>query len=657
MKHVFMSILLLSFLSSNGQGDSTATAPLEMSLEELMNIKIVASKTNLTSRETPSIVSVITREEIKNMGARDLMDVLNQVPGFSFGSDVQNTVGLGARGNWGHEGKILLLIDGIEMNEILYATTQFGQHYDISNIDRVEIIRGPGSSIYGGYAELGVINIITRTGQQMKGVSASGMYGNSGGTTSRENVNISFGNGSDRANYSFSGMIGDGIRSTKTYNDIYGNQADMTKTSGVKPMMLNGGINVGGLSVNMIYDGFRVNTADQYDQITYLPSGDPDKIYFNNFYTSVKYTMKAGSKVTITPRINYKAGTPWKTVAESPFAYSLEASRLAPAVNINFVPNQVVNLSIGVDSYFDNARYMGTDNGYFSSLGKDNSVSFSNVGAFAQGVFKTNFANFTIGARADHHSQFGSAFSPRLGITKAWPNFHIKALYSRSFKSPAIENINYNPDIKPERTGVAELELGYKLNDHMFLTVNGFEIVISDPIVFTVDAAHPVGTYGNFDFAGSAGFEIDYRVKYPWGYVSTNYAYYSSKGINKVALYDATLSDKSVLGMPSGRLNLSASFKLSEVFSINPSFNALSRRYALTGQDASGNYTYSEVSPQFLANLFVRAKTSRWDAGVGVYNITDENQLYIQAYSGGHAPLPGMGREFVANVRYFIPFK
>ncbi|HTH55250.1 MAG TPA: TonB-dependent receptor plug domain-containing protein [Cyclobacteriaceae bacterium] len=657
MKYIFTLAVILAFFQSYGQVDTTSTAPLEMSLEELMNIKIVASKTNLTARETPSIVSVISREEIKNMGARDLMDVLNQVPGFSFGSDVQNTAGLGARGNWGHEGKILLLIDGIEMNEILYATTQFGQHYDISNIDRIEIIRGPGSSIYGGYAELGVINIISRTGQQMKGASVSGMYGNSGGVTSRENMNLSLGNGNDRMNYSFSGMIGNGIRSNKTYYDIYGNQTDMVKTSALKPFLLNGGLNVGRLSVNLMYDGYSTNTADQYDQITNLPSGDPDRIYFNNFYASIKYNLKAGSKVTITPRLNYKTGTPWKTALESPFAYSVDASRMAPAVNINFVPNQVINLSLGVDSYFDNARYTGADNGYFSSLGKDNSVSFSNVGAFAQGVFKTNFANFTIGARADHHSQFGSAFSPRLGITKAWPNFHIKALYSRSFKSPAIENINYNPEIKPERTGVAELELGYKLNEHMFVTVNGFEIIISDPIVFTVDAAHPVGTYGNFDFAGSAGFEIDYRIKYHWGYISTNYAYYSSKGINKVALYDAVLSDKSVLGLPSGRLNLSANFKLSEIFSINPSFNALSGRYALTGQDASANYTYSNISSQFLANVFVRAKTSRWDVGVGVYNITDENQLYIQAYSGGHAPLPGMGRELVANLRYLIPLK
>src|SRR6185369_10896984 len=137
MKHIVALILFFAVQLAYGQAkDTTALDPYEMSLEQQMNIKVSASKTNLSSRETPSIVSVITREDIKNMGARDLMDILNQVPGMSFAGDVQNVVGIGSRGNWGHEGKVLLLIDGNEMNEILYATTQFGQHYNISNIDR-----------------------------------------------------------------------------------------------------------------------------------------------------------------------------------------------------------------------------------------------------------------------------------------------------------------------------------------------------------------------------------------------------------------------------------------------------------------------------------------------------------------------------------------
>ena len=652
MKQFFALILFFAVQFAFGQAsDTTALDPYEMSLEQLMNINISASKTNLSSRETPSIVSVITREDIKNMGARDLMDILNQVPGMSFAGDVQNVVGIGSRGNWGHEGKVLLLIDGNEMNEILYATTQFGQHYNISNIDRIEIIRGPGSSIYGGYAELGVINIITRNGQQMKEASLGMMYGNTSGTDSRKNVRFNIGNGDEKVNYSFSGIYGEGIRSSGVYTDIYGNQVGMAKTSTLRPMMLSGGLNVGELSVNMIYDGYYANTADQYDSIVTTPV---DKLYFNNFYASAKYNAKVGSKVTITPRLNYKTGSPWKTNDDSYYAYSMNASRFSPSINAAINPSEEVNLVVGLDSYFDNANTKVP--GYFSSLNKDNSVSFYDIGVFAQGVFKTSVANFTLGARVDNHSQFGSAFSPRIGITKAWPSFHIKALYSRAFRAPAIENINLEPTIKPEKTGVAELELGYKINDNMFLTANGFHILISDPIVYYYDAATSSQRYGNFGQAGSVGFEIDYRIKYNWGYVSTNYAYYSSNGINKAALYSAVINNKSVLGLPSGRLNFLANFKINDVFSINPSVNVLSKRYGVTGTDGSGNLAYSEIGSQFIGNLFLRAKSRTFDAGIGVYNIADEKQLFVQAYSGGHLPLQGLGREFVVNLQYTIPF-
>ncbi|HEX7413290.1 MAG TPA: TonB-dependent receptor plug domain-containing protein, partial [Bacteroidia bacterium] len=140
-------------------------------LEKLINSLIsVASKKPLNVRESPSIVTLVTADEIKNSGARDLVDVLRLVPGIDFGMDVEGVVGIGMRGNWAHEGKVLLLLDGQEMNEILYATTQFGNHFPIDQIKKIEIIRGPGSAIYGGYAEYGVINIVTKQGGDINGI-------------------------------------------------------------------------------------------------------------------------------------------------------------------------------------------------------------------------------------------------------------------------------------------------------------------------------------------------------------------------------------------------------------------------------------------------------------------------------------------------------
>ena len=112
----------------------------------LFNINVqttVVSKKAQSTRETPGIVTIITEDEIRNMGAKDLMEVLSLIPSVNFGVDVQGVVGLGIRGLWAHEGKHLLLIDGIEMNETQYGTTQLGNHYPVDQIKRIEVIRGP----------------------------------------------------------------------------------------------------------------------------------------------------------------------------------------------------------------------------------------------------------------------------------------------------------------------------------------------------------------------------------------------------------------------------------------------------------------------------------------------------------------------------------
>ena len=156
----FKYILLFFFLSvspsiimAQTKTDQNPVNPIDtidlysLSLEQLMQMKAsgvpsamekiinqlisVASKKALTGRDSPSIVSLITQEEIIASGARDIIEVLKLVPGFDFGVDVQGVVGLGIRGNWAHEGKALILLDGAELNEIMFSSFQFGNHIDI----------------------------------------------------------------------------------------------------------------------------------------------------------------------------------------------------------------------------------------------------------------------------------------------------------------------------------------------------------------------------------------------------------------------------------------------------------------------------------------------------------------------------------------------
>ncbi|MFQ3675124.1 MAG: TonB-dependent receptor plug domain-containing protein [Endomicrobiia bacterium] len=108
--------------------------------EELLFIEIptvsIATIKEMDIKETPAIVSVITEEEIRNSGARDLIDVLRLVPGFDVGVDMMNVVGIGFRGNWAQEGKVSLLLDDQEFSDILWANLAFGNHFPVDQIKK-----------------------------------------------------------------------------------------------------------------------------------------------------------------------------------------------------------------------------------------------------------------------------------------------------------------------------------------------------------------------------------------------------------------------------------------------------------------------------------------------------------------------------------------
>ncbi|HYG20911.1 MAG TPA: TonB-dependent receptor plug domain-containing protein [Ohtaekwangia sp.] len=146
----------------------------ESDLQKILNKNVAVSAQNMTVRETPGIISQVTAEEIQNSGARDIIDVLRLVPGFEVLQDLQFVMGLGLRGNWANEGKVLVMLDGQPFNDLLYQTVAVGNRLPVDAVERIEIIRGPGSAIYGGSAEYGVINIITKAASSLNGVAEDG---------------------------------------------------------------------------------------------------------------------------------------------------------------------------------------------------------------------------------------------------------------------------------------------------------------------------------------------------------------------------------------------------------------------------------------------------------------------------------------------------
>ena len=135
----FLFCVLVALLLGYGQVHAQQPADTipELSLEQLLQLKALdsssvteaelnarieaVSQRPFSTREAPNVVTVITADEIRNSGARDLMDVLRMVPGIEFGTDIEGAVSFGIRGQWAAEGKVLITIDGVEINEIMYG--------------------------------------------------------------------------------------------------------------------------------------------------------------------------------------------------------------------------------------------------------------------------------------------------------------------------------------------------------------------------------------------------------------------------------------------------------------------------------------------------------------------------------------------------------
>lgn len=649
----FVFALLASTLFVKGQDLNDDL--FDLSLEELMNIKIdVASGKGTTLRESPGIISYIDAEEIKNSGARDFMDLLRLIPGFEFGSDVDNSVGLGVRGNWGFEGKVLILLDGQQLNETSYGTFSFSQRIPIDNIKKIEIIRGPGSALYGGVAGLAVIKITTKNGEDLNGGQFSGNYGISNGTSLRENIQASFGKSiTDDLSVSLSAYYNTGKQSAETYEALDGSSTNYKDSSAVKSSNINLGLKYKDLNLRFIYDDLSVKNLN-YDGYT----------HFDGFYLGANYAIKLGEKWTITPKLNYKKQEPWSYIKPKWYDdtdyYNVYNNRYTGNITTSFDPNDKVNIVFGVEYYEDKSTFFNEDSEWNIFYNGEQSISFTDLAVFAQATFESKIANITAGIRYDDHSAVDPAFVPRIALTKVVDDWHFKLLYSQAFKTPVIENINLNNEIKPERIDVAEFEVGYRLNSNMFLTANLYTTTIKDVIVYgeSVVDGETFYNYYNYPKSGTHGIEVDYKYKGNWGFVNAGYSYYKPNKNADVDAFQVEGNNKVFLGFPGHKFTTNAHIKLANNLFLNPSILFFSDKYFYE-YDADGELALNKLNNTVLANInltYENILTKGLDLGVGVYNIGNSKDMYLQPYNGGNYPVLAPGTELNFNLKYRFDF-
>ena len=184
-------ILCLLFTFSLSPGWAHENDFFEMSLEELINLQVVSAAKKPTSRfKTPAAIFVITREDIKHSGANSIPELLKMVPGMNVAQLDTNRWAISARGfNGEFANKLLVMIDG----RSVYTPVFSGVYWDIQDlileeIDRIEVIRGPGAALWGANAVNGIVNIITRSAEDTSGRHLTTWMGNeaAGGLSRRQ---------------------------------------------------------------------------------------------------------------------------------------------------------------------------------------------------------------------------------------------------------------------------------------------------------------------------------------------------------------------------------------------------------------------------------------------------------------------------------------
>jgi iron complex outermembrane receptor protein len=155
----------------------------QVSLEDLMNIKVTSvSKTDQKMSQAAAAIFVITDEDIRRSGATNIPDLLRMVPGMDVSQINANTWAVSARGFDGQfSNKLLVLIDGRAVYSPLLGGVDWDtQNVPLEDIDRIEVIRGPGATVWGANAVNGVINIVTKKASETKGALISTGGGTSG---------------------------------------------------------------------------------------------------------------------------------------------------------------------------------------------------------------------------------------------------------------------------------------------------------------------------------------------------------------------------------------------------------------------------------------------------------------------------------------------
>lgn len=652
---------------------------LDMSLEDLLQLRV--SVTSLIEKpvdEAPGVVSVITREEIESSGARNLDDLLVLVPGLVPGQDEQNARGYGVRGLWAMEGKILVLLDGVRMNEPLYGNTVFARQFTADMIERIEIIRGPASSVYGEFGELAVLNIVSRSPEADEGAVAL-TYGLGRETYNRRTASAGWWGHIRDMDVSVTGNLGDGHLGNGDYTDKYGETFRLKDFAGQDYWILNAGIGRRELSIRFIGSSLVQHShmeggIDSTGQ-TYAGPTRPLSTKFESHTIDGKYSWKAADGITVTPRVTYYSSRSWTKDEE--WVFDAVTTPSDAGGEYRDFPNK--RITAGVSGTWNLGSNMtvvlggewrretieaklpsvarGDPWGYYYFYGDDTTKVSSELHSFfGEYDIRTRLVDVTVGGRIDKNNRYKVAHLPRLALTRRLGAFYLKGLASRAYHPPTLMTIAWlDPEIEPEYAKALEAEVGYKPSSESLFRMNVFSIDMKPVILYS-------GMFSNAT-ARSRGVEAEACLQNRRGRLAGTYSYYHAHYDDlentMAADENGTAIDGVTLGFPAHKITLAAKARITRGVSLNLSGVWLSERY-----NRSSDWFWNGVESDYIpvnkaidgalfVNVYVRGvRMNGWEAGMGVFNLLDEKYSSLTGSYIGSPPVPGPSREFIARIGY-----
>lgn len=652
---VFFCILLTQ-LSNAQTTDSLQQVGVSSSINDIIQLKpdgsIVQTKVtiaNLTETniyEAPNIISILTEEDIKNLGYRDLLDVLNTIPGVNIANDVQNGTSIGMRGIWTEEGKVQFMLNGLVMNDMAYGSIILGHRFALTNIKRIEIIRGAGSSIYGGLAALGAINIITKTGQEINGHSLNLAGGLSNGATSRGLINYNYGGALIKGiELTASGLVNIGNASNEKRTQPDSTLVNFKDSSLVNNVQVMFRLKYKNLVFKHVYEDYNF-------QATFEPIASLVRTAISNFTYNFKF-----KNINIAPFIDSKWQLPWNTQYGDPTIYdkqNLITKRQILGLNGGYKPLKWLNFVFGTQVYNDNYRYhrksLALSNGKFVQ-------SYNGAVVYTEAVFISKYANATLGGRFDKYAYFEPELLPRISITKSFTKWHYKLLYGKAFKIPPLQNINLDVtgNLVPEEITDMQAEMGlhHKLVD---VTATVFNTTIQNLIVFGYDALQNE-SYVNSGNVHTQGFELEYKLKLNKFTLKGNYSNYNLVASTANEIVVDTLNLKlGTLAFPKHKIVTMLAYKINTKHTLCANYIYQAKKYAYERINTyTDEYALSTFAPTHKLNISYQRNglfNKLLDINVGVYNVLNTTEHYAYSFNQGYAPMLGMGRELFINFKF-----